>query len=98
MESTNTPYSNRCAILGELWLSYKQDEEFADFIEYNDIGLPLAFAIAEGIIPNAPLAENYINETWDLFLEGLEIKDTNFNSLDEILGLWYRALRGPDVT
>jgi hypothetical protein len=84
---TNTPYSNQCAILGDLWLTYKQDEEFADFIEYNDIGLPLAFAIAEGIIPNAPMAEQYIRETWKLFLEGLKIEDTGFQSLDEILGL-----------
>lgn len=87
MESTNTPYSEICSILGELWLSYKTDSEFEDFIEYNDIGLPLAFAIAEGIIPNAPMAEQYIRETWALFLEGLEIQDKGYKSLDEILGL-----------
>ena len=86
-EQTNTPYSDICNILGDLWLNYKQDEEFEDFIEYNDIGLPLAFSISEGIIPNAPMAEQYIKETWKLFLEGLKIEDTGYKSLDEILGL-----------
>jgi hypothetical protein len=68
-------------------MDYKHDEMFGDFIEYNDLGLPLAFAVSEGIIPSSPLAEQYINETWDLFIAGLEIEDTGFESLEEILGL-----------
>lgn len=87
MESINTPYSEVCSILGELWLSYKEDDEFGDFIEYNDIGLPLAFSIAEGIVPSSPVAEEYIKETWILFLKGLNIEDKGFRSLDEVLGL-----------
>ena len=87
MAQSNTPYGNRCTILGQLWLDYKQDEMFTDFIEYNDLGLPLAFAVSEGIIQTSPLAEQYINETWDLFIAGLEIEDTGFRSLDEILDI-----------
>lgn len=86
MALTNTPFGNRCSILGELWLDYKHDEEFEDFVEYNDLGLPLAFAISEGIIQTAPLVEQYINETWDLFIAGLDIEDTGFSTLDQMLG------------
>ncbi len=85
MESTNTPYGNRCIILGQLWLEYKHDAMFEDFVEYNDIGLPLAFSIAEGIVNSSPLAEQYINETWELFVMALDIEDTGFHSLEEIL-------------
>ena len=87
MDETTTPYSNRCATLGMLWLDYKDDEQFKDFIDYNDLGLPLAHVIAEDIVKSTPLAETFINETWELFLAGLDLKDTGFESLDQILGL-----------
>jgi hypothetical protein len=86
MTNTNTDFSDRCIILGDLWLNYKNEPEFEDFTDYNDIGLPLAFAVAQDIIPANDIATNYINETWDLFLESLGIKDTGFTTLDEILG------------
>lgn len=87
MEETTTPYSNRCAILGVVWLEYKDDEQFMDFIDYNDLGLPLAYLISEDIVKSTPLAETFINETWELFLAGLDLKDTGFESLDQILGM-----------
>ncbi len=87
MSSNETQYFTKCQILADLWLNYRDDEEFLDFIEYNDLGLPLSFAIANGIVNDTPLSNSMITETWDLFLAGLEIKDTGFESLDEILGL-----------
>lgn len=84
-ENQNTPYLTKCDILAELWLDYKQDPEFADFIEYADLGLPLAYAIANGIIETAPLAENFINETFDLLLGALNLTDTGFEVLADIL-------------
>jgi hypothetical protein len=56
-----------------------------DFIEYNDMGLPIAYAIAEGIVKSTELAEGFVNETFDLLLLGLEIDDTGFQNLDEML-------------
>lgn len=86
MAQTNTPFGNICSILGQLWLEYKQDTMFVDFIEYNDLGLPLAFAFAEGIVTEqTPMLINYITETWDLFLEAVDLEDTGFESLEEIL-------------
>ncbi len=82
-----TTYSDKIEILADLWLNYKHDEEFQDFVEYNDIGLPLAYAIANGIVKNTDLAEGYIVETFDLLLAGLEIdEDTGFETLDDLLG------------
>ena len=84
---SETPFKIRCEILTDLWLNYKKDEEFADFIQYNDLGLPLAYAISEGIVETTPPAENFINETFELLLAGLELEDEGFENLDEMLGL-----------
>jgi hypothetical protein len=73
-----------CIILGDLWLNYKYDEEFEDFIGYNDLGLPLAYMISEDITKPNELGVKYVEETWLLFLASLEIDDTGFSSLQEI--------------
>jgi hypothetical protein len=82
-----TDYSSKCAILTELWVNYRNDEQFQDFIEYNDLGLPLAYAIAEGVVSSTELAQRFVEETFDVFLAGLDITDTGFENLDEILSI-----------
>lgn len=82
-----TPFLTKCEILSDLWLNYKADDEFKDFIVYNDLGLPLAYAVAEGIVEATPIATNFINETFELLVAGLSIEDEGFENLDEMLGL-----------
>lgn len=86
-ETNTTHYSNKTSILAELWMGYRNAIEFQDFIEYNDLGLPLAYAINEGIVKSSDLAEKFIEETFDLFLAGLNIEDTGFEDLDSVLEL-----------
>ena len=80
-----TAFSDQVAILAELWMNYRNDEEFAEFCEYNDLGLPLAYAIDNSIVESTPMAENFIRESFELFLTGLEVEDTGFETLDELL-------------
>ena len=80
-----TSVSNKAIILADLWLNYRQDEEFKDFIDYNDIGLPLSYIIANNIVELSPMAEQFINETFDLLLAGLGLDDTGFELLDDLL-------------
>jgi hypothetical protein len=80
-----TPFSKRCEILADLWLGYRDNEDFQDFVEYNDLGLPLAYAIKEDIAHTAPMAEKLINETFEILLAALEIEDTGFETLEEML-------------
>jgi len=68
-------------------MNYRNAIEFQDFIEYNDLGLPLAYAINEGIVKSTDLAEKFIEETFDLFIAGLSIEDTGFENLDDLLEL-----------
>ncbi len=81
-----TTFENKALILGQLWLNYKDDEELSDFFVYNDLGLPLAFAYAEGIINHTPTLEKYINESFDLLILGLEVEDTGFGDILDLLG------------
>lgn len=84
-ETTSTLYSNKVSILSELWMNYRNDAEFQDFIEYNDLGLPLAYAIEQDIVKSSDLAQKFIEETFDLFLAGLDTSDTGFETLDDVL-------------
>lgn len=79
-----TTFEIKCEILADLWLNYRSDEEFADFIEYNDIGLPLAYAIANSIVESNEIAQRFIEETFDLLMAGLEIEDTGFDSIEDV--------------
>jgi hypothetical protein len=84
---SSTSYTDKCSILAELWLNYRNDEEFQDFIEYNDLGLPLAYAIDNNIVKSTEMAQRFVEETFDLFLASLEVEDEGYESLDELLGL-----------
>jgi hypothetical protein len=80
-----TTFFSRTQILSELWLDYRDEEKFKDFVEYNDLGLPLAYAIANKIVNETPTAEKFIDETFDLLLAGLGLEDTGFEFLDDLL-------------
>lgn len=84
-----TSFENKVAILSDLWLNYRGDVEFEDFVEYNDLGLPLAYALENGVVDVTIRAKAFIDETFELLLAGLEIEDEEdgFECLDDILGL-----------
>ena len=84
----NTPTEKQVEILSDLWLNFRSEPDFQDFIEYNDLGLPLAYAINAKIVPLTEKAEGFVNETFALLLAGLDVEeDTGFDSLDDILGI-----------
>ena len=83
-----TEYKIKCSILSEFYEQFKTESEFSDFFEYNDLGLPLAFMIESKIIESTPMAETYINETFNLLCEALELDSSEeFESLDEMFSL-----------
>jgi hypothetical protein len=81
-----TLYENKLQILSDLWLNYADDQNFEEFIEYNNLGLPLAYAISEGIVESTEIAAGFVSETFELLLAGLAIpEDTGFENLDEMI-------------
>jgi hypothetical protein len=85
MAGGNT-FENKITILAELWMNYRDDEELQDFVEYNDLGLPLAYFLMNEIVMPTSQSELYINETYDLFIASLQVADKEWESLDELLG------------
>jgi hypothetical protein len=79
-----TTFDNKALILGQVWIEHKSDDEMADFFEYNDLGIPLAFAYAEGIINYTDTLARYVTETFDLLLEALNIEDAGFDDLQDL--------------
>ena len=82
-----TTQENKVIILADLWLNYRDDSEFVDFVEYNDLGLPLSYMIANGIVERNEIADQFVSETFDLLLAGLAIEDEDFETLEDILGI-----------
>jgi hypothetical protein len=81
---SETTSENKASILAELWMNYRDDENFDDFISYNDIGLPLAYVLSTGIVKPTEMANRFINETFELLLASLEVEDQGFEDLDDI--------------
>lgn len=86
-DSTSPTFSDKCQVLADLWYNYRGDEQFDDFIEYNDIGLPLAYLITEDICKPTEIASKYIEETYSLLIEALGASDSEvYESIDQMLG------------
>ena len=83
--TTNTDYSKKCEILNDLWINHINNEMFYDFIEVNDLGLPMAHFISQGIVESTPLAQEIVEQTFADLLELLEIKDVGFTNLKQMV-------------
>ena len=80
-----TTFDNKCVILAELWLEYREDTEFEDYIKYNDLGLPLAYSVYNKIIEPNDNVTRFIDEAFALLLVLLGLSDDNYQSLDDLL-------------
>jgi hypothetical protein len=78
-------FSNKVSILAELWMNYRDDDGLKDFVEYNDLGLPMAYLILNEIVSPTENSDIYIDETYNLLLAALEVEDLEYTSLDQIL-------------
>jgi len=85
MDNKETSFDNKCEILSDLWMDHRNQEDFEDFIGYNDLGLPLAFLIDSELVTPSEMAKKMVEETFELLLAALEVKDTGFDSLDDLL-------------
>ena len=79
-----TGFTSKCDILGQFYSQYREEKDFIDFMEFNDLGLPLAYFVSEELVEVSDDGARYINETWDLFIASLEIEDTGFNNLEDV--------------
>jgi len=78
-------FADKTGILGQLWIEFRDDEDFKNFIEYNDIGLPMAYFTAHGLVKElTPMGEEMVKETFDMLATLLDVTDEEIEELDEI--------------
>ena len=86
-----TDFATQCVILGELYENYKEAKDFKAFIEYNDLGLPLAYLIAQGLVVEvSDDGKRYIFDTFEMFLESIKLSEDDIiegMTLDEVFSL-----------
>ena len=80
-----TDFSKQVEILGQLHIQYRDDDvELKDFMEFNDIGLPLAYLASEGLCDISDDGKKYVAETWELFLISIGVQDVGFEDLHDV--------------
>jgi hypothetical protein len=80
-----TDIENQFDILSNFYLTYKDDSSIKDFIDFNDIGLPLAFLVSEELCEPTELALIYVQETFAMLLDTMGLKDIGFKDLDHLM-------------
>lgn len=72
---SKTTFSTKCDILGSLWTFYKDtdNETWANFFAWADIGLPLAYQVWQGLATAKPEGKEIIENTWVVFCEMIDI-------------------------
>jgi len=82
-----TDFETQCEILSDLWLNYKDNVELKDFIEYNDLGLPLAYVIHTDLARVTEDGVPYVEETFNLLCAALQLDtEAEYTSLNEMFG------------
>jgi hypothetical protein len=84
-------FETKVNILSDLYENYRTDKGFKAFIEFNDLGLPLAYFLRDGLIIEISAdAVRYIEETWELLIGSIDVsqdKLTDGMTLDDLLNL-----------
>jgi hypothetical protein len=80
-----TTFENKCAILSELWMDERDAEDLQDLFNYGDLGFPLAYAIANGIVEETDKARSFVEETFDLLISSYGLEDEGFEDYDDII-------------
>ena len=73
-ESTGaeTTLENMILLLAEFMLSEDSEHEyFAEFVEWADLGLPLAVLLERGVVDRSIAGDEMIQDTWQAFLSVL---------------------------
>jgi len=82
---SKTPVHIKCEILSDAWMEHRRDERFEEFIWYNDIGLPLAHMLSIDMVSRTDRADKEVNLAFESLLKLLEIEDSGFEDLDEMI-------------
>ena len=76
--------ADKTGIIGQLWIEFRDDSDFSAFMEYNDIGCPMAYMLAEGLVVElSKVGEDMVNETFNMFINLLGITEEEIDETDD---------------
>ena len=74
-------FSDKAGVIGQLWIEFRNDEDFSAFMDYNDLGCPMAYMMAEGLIKElTPIGEEMITETFKMFLDLINLTEQEIDT------------------
>lgn len=79
-------YATKSKIIVGFYQEVKDEQMWKEFIERNDIGIPLAICHSKGYIELKDIGKDIIDETWlDVCKHTLANPDGDYKSVDDIL-------------
>ena len=76
----------KVGVLADLYLNYRDENQFKEFAEYNDIGLPIAHLVHTGLCNMNKEAEVYVEETYDLLVSAMGVEpDLDYHTIEDML-------------
>ena len=82
-------FADKTGVIGQLWIEFRNDEDFSAFMDYNDLGCPMAYMVAEGLIKDlTPIGEEMITETFKMFIDLINVTEEEIDTAlsDKTLG------------
>ena len=79
-------YTSKIAVLADFYLNYRDQDPYKDFAEYNDIGLPLAYVVQQGMAETNQEGRAFIEETYELLCSAMDIDpEEQYGSFEDML-------------
>ena len=76
----------KIGVLADLYLNYRDEDQFKEFADYNDIGLPIAHLVHTGLCNMNKEAEVYVEETYDLLVSAMGVDpEQDYQTIDDML-------------
>ena len=76
----------KVGVLADLYLNYRDEDQFKEFADYNDIGLPIAHLVHTGLCNMNKEAEVYVEETYDLLVSAMGVDpEQDYQTIDDML-------------
>jgi hypothetical protein len=87
MNNADTNFLKKVSVLASLYSDYYDNESLYDFIDKNNVGLPLAFCYSESFVEE--LSERgiaYIENTYDALIKLFALPDDDsYMDIDDVL-------------
>jgi len=89
----STSLTTRMEILRDLYTDYRYSGDWEGFIEQNDLAIPLALSVVNGMATPTPQGEEAVSATWNALCSRLGVDPSgDYPTLESLIGREYDDL------